>query len=173
MQLSHTPDIGRSLALALYAVVTSLSAAAAFICGGALLEFLEPVMASARLTLFGTPFDHYKMLFIIATGLRLTSVLVFLPRVWNEKGLKTTDVYKEIAGRLVYNVKKLRFSVFVEIRRRKFLKAEREKELALEQTETDLSISENAAVKSITNAAAPSAHEDANAPDQENQLTPK
>jgi len=128
MQLSHTPDIGRSLVLALYAILTSLSAAVAFICGGAFLEFMGPVMASARLYIFNTPFDHYKLLFVIATVLRLVSVFVFLPRVWNEKGLKTLDVYKEILQNMVNGVKKFRVAVKVAIMRRRYLKAEAERE---------------------------------------------
>ena len=126
MQLSHTPDIGRPLALALYAVVTSISAAAAFISGGAFLELMGPVMASAGLVIFGTPFDHYKLLFVIATALRFTSVAVFLPRVWNEKGLVTKEVYKEITGRFVYNIKMLRIAIIVVIRKRRLVKEERD-----------------------------------------------
>jgi len=126
MQLSHTPDIGRPLALALYAVVTSISAAAAFLCGGALLELTAPIMASAGITVFGTPFDHYKLLFIIATVLRFASVIIFLPRVWNEKGLAAKEVYKEISGRFVYNIKMLRIAIIVLIRKRKLMKEERE-----------------------------------------------
>ena len=122
MQLSHTPDIGRPLALALYAVLTSLSAAVAFICGGALLELTAPIMASAGLTIFGTHFDHYKLLFIVATALRFVAVLGFLPRVWNEKGLVTKEVYREITQRFVYNAKMLRIAIFVAKQRREFLK---------------------------------------------------
>ena len=127
MQLSHTPNIGRSLVLALYAVVTSLSAALAFICGGAFLELTAPIMAAANLTVFGTPFDHYKLLFTIATFLRFASVLIFLPRVWNEKDLVTKEVYKEITLRLVNNARMLRMAIFVAKHRRRFLKEEAER----------------------------------------------
>jgi MFS family permease len=125
MQLSHTPAIGRPLVLALYAVVTSLSAAAAFICGGAFLELTAPVMAAAKLTLFGTPFDHYKLLFVMATALRLTSVLAFLPRVWNEKELVTKEVYNEIYQRTIYKIKMLRIAIIVAKHRRRFIKEAR------------------------------------------------
>ena len=122
MQLSHTPDIGRPLALALYAVVTSLSAAAAFICGGALLEITAPVMAAANLTVFGTPFDHYKLLFVLAAALRFLAVLGFLPRVWNEKELVTKEVYKEIFYKLIYNIRMLRIAIIVAVHRRRLQK---------------------------------------------------
>ena len=120
MQLSHTPDMGRPLALAIYAVVTSVSSAAAFICGGAFLELMGPPMASAGLTVFGTPFDNYKLLFCIATALRFVAVLVFLPRVWNEKERATKEVYNEIRHRLVYNVKMLRVAIIAAAYRRKY-----------------------------------------------------
>ena len=122
MQLSHTPDIGRPLALAIYAVVTSLSSAAAFIIGGAILEGLAPAMAAARLTVFGTPFDHYKLLFAVATVLRLSAILILLPRVWNEKGLKTKDVYVDIWRRAQGGVKMLRVAFIAAGYRRKLQK---------------------------------------------------
>jgi len=131
MQLSHTPEIGRPLVIAIYAVITSISAAIAFIIGGAFLEIMSPVMSAARMTVFGTPFDHYKLLFVIATVFRLTAVLVFLPRVWNEKELKTKDVYQEILRDSVIKVKTLRFAIYVAIRRHRYLRSERKKENAL------------------------------------------
>ncbi|MDR3122045.1 MAG: MFS transporter [Clostridiales bacterium] len=120
MQLSHTPDIGRPLALAIYAVVTSVAAAVAFISGGAFLELTAPVMARAGLTILGTPFDHYKLLFCIATALRLAAVLVFLPRVWNEKEMTVREVYADIWRRLVNYFRMLRVA-FVVYRRKKAL----------------------------------------------------
>ncbi|MDR0292858.1 MAG: MFS transporter [Oscillospiraceae bacterium] len=99
MQFSHTPETGRAAALAVYAVVTSLSTAAALITGGAVLEALAPVMRGLALTVFGTPFDHYKLLFTCALVLRVAVLAVFLPRVWNEKGFPTLrGAYGEAFG---------------------------------------------------------------------------
>ena len=93
MQFSHTPDKGRAVALAVYAVLTSIAIASAFICGGALLEYLSPVMERAGRTIFGTQLDHYKVSFGLSLTLRLTVLFVFLPRVWNEKGLTLRAAY--------------------------------------------------------------------------------
>jgi MFS family permease len=93
MQFSHTPDRGRAVALAVYAVLTSIAIASAFICGGALLEALAPVMEKAGRTVFGTRLDHYKVSFCLTMALRLTVLIVFLPRVWNEKGLTLRGAY--------------------------------------------------------------------------------
>ena len=113
MQLSHTPSEGRPAALAVYAVFTSVAAAIALICGGALLEALSPVMENLRLTFAGTPFDHYKLLFCIASFTRLAVIAVFLPRVWNEKEMRLRDayakVYNDARSRLQYEFSRLRF----------------------------------------------------------------
>jgi len=93
MQLSHVPEIGRPVTLAIYAVATSVATAAAFITGGAVLEVLSPIMANLNLTVFGTPFDHYKVLFAFTFFLRFVVVIIFLPRVWNEKGLTLRETY--------------------------------------------------------------------------------
>ena len=93
MQFSHTPENGRPIAIAVYAVLTSVATAAAFICGGALLEALAPLMENAGRVFAGTPFDHYKLVFSGTMVLRLIVIAVFLPRVWNEKGLTLRAAY--------------------------------------------------------------------------------
>jgi MFS family permease len=95
MQFSHTPENGRAVALAVYAVLTSIAIASAFIAGGALLEALSPVMERAGRVFLGTPFDHYKLTFCFTMALRLAVLAVFLPRVWNEKGLTLRAAYAE------------------------------------------------------------------------------
>jgi MFS family permease len=99
MQMSHTPDIGRPLVLAIYAIVSSFSAAAAFIAGGAFLELMGPIMDRAGLAIFGASFDNYKLLFAITALLRLLTVAVFLPRVWNEKGMTARQAYADMHAR--------------------------------------------------------------------------
>ena len=96
MQLSHTPSDNRTPALAVYAVFTSIAAAAALILGGAMLETLSPVMARLNLQFLGTPFDHYKLVFIIGIAIRYTVIAVFLPRVWNEKEMHFREAYSKL-----------------------------------------------------------------------------
>jgi len=114
MQLSHTPVENRTPALALFAVFTSLSAATALILGGALLEGLSPIMARADLTFLGTPFDHYKLVFCISIVVRLVVVSIFLPRVWNEKGLRIKEAYSKLINntkdRIKYERSRLKLS---------------------------------------------------------------
>jgi len=93
MQLSHTPSENRTPALAIYAVFTSLAAAAALILGGALLEAFSPVMERLDLRFLGAQFDHYKLVFCITIVLRYIVVAVFLPRVWNEKNISIKEAY--------------------------------------------------------------------------------
>jgi MFS family permease len=98
MQFSHTPEKGRPVALAVYAVLISIATAAAFIAGGALLETLAPVMEKAGRTILGTPFDHYKLVFVCTMALRFIVLAVFLPRVWNEKGLTIRGAFAKAAA---------------------------------------------------------------------------
>jgi len=117
MQLSHTPSENRTPALAVYAVFTSIAAAAALILGGAMLEILSPVMARADITFLGTQFDHYKLVFCIAIAVRYTVAAIFLPRVWNEKEMKLGEayskLYRDLGSRIKYARSELR------LRRRK------------------------------------------------------
>ncbi|MCL2629001.1 MAG: MFS transporter [Oscillospiraceae bacterium] len=112
MQLSHTPSTGRPAALAVYTVFTSVAAAIALICGGALLETLSPVMENLDFTFMGTPFDNYKLVFCIAAVLRFVVIGVFLPRVWNEKGMTLKEsyskVYNDAKARVEYEFSRLK-----------------------------------------------------------------
>ena len=96
MQLSHTPAEGRPAALAVYAVFISIAAASGLILGGALLETFSPIMARLDLVYVGTPFDHYKVVFLIAIVIRIIVIAIFLPRVWNEKEMNPGDAYKKL-----------------------------------------------------------------------------
>jgi len=96
MQLTHTPSKGRPAALAVYAVFTSISTAAALLVGGAMLEAFSPVMKKLAWTFLGTPFDHYKLVFLIAIIIRYTVIFVFLPKVWNEKDIHFREAYKKV-----------------------------------------------------------------------------
>jgi hypothetical protein len=113
MQFSHTPDKGRPVALAVYAVLTSIAIAGAFITGGAILEALSPIMENAGRMIAGTPFDHYKLTFCLSLTLRLTVLAVFLPRVWSEKGLTLRAAYAAAYGdaksRVLYVYKHLKW----------------------------------------------------------------
>ena len=105
MQLSHTPSENRTPALAVYAVFTSIAAAAALILGGAMLETLSPVMERLNLQFLGTPFDHYKLVFVIGIAIRYIVIAVFLPRVWNEKEMHFRDAFSKLRTDLKTKVK--------------------------------------------------------------------
>jgi MFS family permease len=113
MQLSHTPSTGRPAALAVYAVFTSIATAIALTLSGALLEYLSPIMEKANLTFAGTKFDHYKLVFCIAVVIRLIVIVIFLPRMWNEKEMTLriayAKAYSDISAKLRYESSRLRF----------------------------------------------------------------
>jgi len=111
MQLSHTPTEGRPAALAVYAVFTSIAAAAALILGGALLEAFSPIMERLQWTIFGTQFDHYKVVFLIAIAVRFLVVGTFLPRVWNEKEMSVKEAYRKLRTNTSERLKEVRSSI--------------------------------------------------------------
>jgi len=95
MQMSHTPSEGRPAALAVFAVFISVATAISIIIGGALLETFSPIMARLALTFMGTPFDHYKLVFCIGFVVRIVVLIIFLPKVWNEKDLTLREAFSK------------------------------------------------------------------------------
>lgn len=114
MQLSHTPEKGRPTALAIFAVFTSIATATGLILGGALFEMFSPIMASLEWTIFGTNLDHFKVVFCIGIVTRYIVIGIFLPRVWNEKGMHYSEAYaklrRDIKSRLNYRLSHLRIN---------------------------------------------------------------
>jgi len=104
MQLSHTPEKGRPTALAVYAVFTSVAIAAGLILGGALLEMFSPIMARLEWTIFGTNFDHFKIVFCIGILIRFVVIGTLLPRVWNEKNMHYKEAYAKLAKDIKYRM---------------------------------------------------------------------
>ena len=113
MQITHTPTEDRPTTLAIFALFTSGAAAVALITGGALLEVFYPVMNRLDFTFFGTPFDNFKLLFAIGIVLRFTGIIIFLPKVWNEKEMTNRSAYAmaydEASYRVRYELSRLRF----------------------------------------------------------------
>ena len=115
MQFTHTPERGRPVAIAVYAVVNSIAQGSALILGGALLSFFSPIMQRLDLTFLGTSFDHYKLIFGISFVLRVIAYIVFLPGVENDRELTLKQTYSAIFDNFKFKVRyvfahlKLRF----------------------------------------------------------------
>ena len=89
MQLSSSPDDLRPTYVAVFSCVTALAGGTlGSLTGGALLSLCE---ANGWFTGF---FDRYKALFLLEVILRLTFVLIFVPKLSNDKDGTTRDLIK-------------------------------------------------------------------------------
>jgi MFS family permease len=100
MLLSHTKEELRSLSVALYAGLTAIASAAAFLAAGLILQYTRPVFDAREIFFLGARFDQYKLLFIVTTLARLLSTWLLVPRIWNEKDYTFRDVIKDVCLRL-------------------------------------------------------------------------
>jgi MFS family permease len=100
MLLSHTREDLRSLSVALYAALTAIASAAAFLAAGLILQYTRPLFDARELLFLGERFDQYKLLFVITTAARLLATLLLVPRMWNEKEYTFREVAKDIRVRL-------------------------------------------------------------------------
>ncbi len=84
--LSYATEEERPVYIALYSCFTSLlgSFLGTFL-GGALLQTLQDNFSFEGIGLLGLTLDHYKIVFIISAVLRLIAVLVFVPKIQNNR----------------------------------------------------------------------------------------
>jgi len=105
MHITHTPTKQRPTTLAILAVSNAVAAAIALLTGGAFLETFSPIMYRLNLTFFGTPFDHFKLLFSIGILLRFIGISFLLPKLWNEKDMSVRESYAMAYDEFVYRVR--------------------------------------------------------------------
>lgn len=103
MLITNTPTENRSASIAIYFIITSIIGnALAFVAGG---FFLDQLGKSNQVFLIlGASLNKYELLFITTFIIRLIVVLIFLPRVNDEKSVHMSTVYKDIKNSL-FNMK--------------------------------------------------------------------
>jgi MFS family permease len=96
------PERNRSMYIAFYTLVTSLiGIAAAYVCGGAFMQYATPVFDALKLPfVMGRYFSSFDALFIISAILRLIALLVFLPRYKEPNSKSTLVVLKDFKAKL-------------------------------------------------------------------------
>ena len=89
MQLSSSPDDLRPTYIAVFSCVTALiGGTLGSLVGGSILEFCESH------ALFTGWFDRYKALFVLEVILRLGFVLLFVPKLSNDKDGTAGDLVR-------------------------------------------------------------------------------
>jgi hypothetical protein len=93
------PEKNRSMYVANYTLVTAvLGTAIGSISGGAFMEYTKPVLASLDIGfLAGQRLNAFHCLFIGSSLLRLSAVLIFLPRVKEENSSGVGNIFKGIS----------------------------------------------------------------------------
>lgn len=93
------PEKNKSIFMANYTLITSIfGIALAYVCGGAFLEFVKPILASHSLPFIaGQTLNGFHMLFIGSGSIRLLSFLIFFPKVHEDNSTDARDVLKDIS----------------------------------------------------------------------------
>ena len=110
MQMTCSPDEGRPAYIAVFTCITSLLGAfLGVFLGGAFLEWVPGFMEQVNFTINNSPPDRYKVIFVVSVCVRLITVIVFLPRIQNEKdsnirelGRDFVDYFKMYSPRKIY-----------------------------------------------------------------------
>lgn len=97
MLITNTPEENRSMAIAIYFVITTiLGNALAFITGGFLLDQVASIVSN--INFFGRSVNQYQVLFVITMIMRLSAVLLFLPGVKDEQSEPMKNVYRRVSS---------------------------------------------------------------------------
>ncbi|NPV54320.1 MAG: MFS transporter [Firmicutes bacterium] len=80
--MKTVPSDSHSSYFATYGVVVALANAVAFVVGGVIAEAVQPLIRGIIISSNGAPLTQYHVLFILSTLLRVISLTVFVPRLW-------------------------------------------------------------------------------------------
>ncbi len=102
--LAYATEELRPSYIALYSCITSIvgSFLGTFL-GGAILQGLQDYFVANNVIWFGSIPDHYKIVFVLSVILRLIVILVFVPKITNNREYGMRDLEKEF----IANVKNL------------------------------------------------------------------
>lgn len=107
MLISNIPEDNRSTSIAVYFVITSLIGnALAYVAGGFFLEQVQK--AASEVHFSGITFNHYEVLFILTSLMRLASVFIFLPGISENRSAPMKAVYAEAARNMKNQIQRIR-----------------------------------------------------------------
>ncbi|MBE5759470.1 MAG: MFS transporter [Clostridiales bacterium] len=89
--LSYATDDQRPNYIAIYSCFTSLLGSfLGTLTGGAVLQTMQDSFIANNIAL-----DHYKIIFVVSAVLRLVVILIFVPRITNNREFEMTDLWKD------------------------------------------------------------------------------
>lgn len=98
MQLSHSPDDLRPSYIAVFSCMASLGGVfLGTLFGGVMIEGIRAMTAARSLSFLGMALDPYKITFFFSVISRLAIVLIFIPKMDNEKGVAARQMIGEVA----------------------------------------------------------------------------
>lgn len=100
--LGITPAGQRPTYVALFSAITSIAGSfLGVLTGGALLQGIQDTVAATGMTILGWVPNHYAIVFVLAVILRVTVVLLFVPKLTNDKAFTYRDMQKSIVQKMV------------------------------------------------------------------------
>ena len=99
--LRISPEAQRPSYVAVFTAITSIGGSfLGVLTGGVLLQGIQDTVSARNLTFFGAIPNHYLIVFLISAVLRLATILLFLPKMENEKPFTTREMLRDIRRRL-------------------------------------------------------------------------
>lgn len=99
--LRISPESQRPSYVAVFTAITSIGGSfLGVLTGGALLQGIQDTVSARNLTFFGAVPNHYLIVFVISAVLRLTTILLFLPKMENEKPFTTREMLRDLRRRI-------------------------------------------------------------------------
>ena len=99
--LRISPEAQRPSYVAVFTAITSIGGSfLGVLTGGVLLQGIQDTVSARNLTFFGAVPDHYLIVFLISAVLRLATILLFLPKMENEKPFTTMKMLRDMRRRM-------------------------------------------------------------------------
>ena len=73
-----------------------------------MLQWTRPFFEEREVLFLGARFDQYKLLFAVTAAARLLATWIYVPHLWNEKGMSNAEVAGDIRRRLAARAGALR-----------------------------------------------------------------
>jgi len=99
--LGISPDNQRPSYIAIFSSVTSIAGSfLGVLLGGALLQSIQDYVSATGYTFLGMVPDHYRIVFVLSIISRVVIVLIFVPKIANDKPATFSDMGRALMNRV-------------------------------------------------------------------------